>query len=551
MSKWGLLVGEILWPKEFIYVIENEGCNNKFGHSYVIKYNGNIVHKNLKKSLNNVDKMLNATKSICVSLEQQRDEYDPDSLNYENKISDESTNANQILLRLSDKKQGIKEQLSKINTIQEKYDILLKNEPCYNFRFDFPYFNIQGDPLVEKIKNSYFSTRNGVINSHQNYQGNFQYSKNRTGKTKRNENSKGYRSYLYNIKIIDCDETIVGGREFIFSEDNSDNIKINKLIKEGKYIKNSIYEYKEYCKDMASCEENEESHFEGEEKESKPNGKHRKGHKGENTKNAGKNSGKNDGNNSGNNEGRNNEVTYESVGVVPYSDIIVLSKKEVGKKNKKVAGFVTPFLLNGNIKKMIENISPYNKYKFNDEMIFKSLCNIIKVMNYFEEKNIVHGNIKPSNLFISNNGFHILIGNFVPKIKLSSYYFYVINKTRTPMKYISPELLFYIKKKTNQLKKNINKNKVGNIDKYLIKNDIFCLGLSFYYIITMNEDILNHIDDSRAFQYKVNNIKSFVKKPELFFLLKNLLIYDHVHRPSWLDLSNLIAQMSKGVNNSI
>ncbi|CAD2101656.1 protein kinase, putative [Plasmodium vinckei brucechwatti] len=539
MSKWGLLVGEILWPKEFIYVIENEGCNNKFGHSYVIKYNGNIVHKNLKKSLNNVDKMLNATKSICVSLEQQRDEYDPDILNYENKISDESTNANQILLRLSDKKQGIKEQLSKINTIQEKYDILLKNEPCYNFRFDFPYFNIQGDPLVEKIKNSYFSTRNGIINSHQSYQGNFQYSKNRTGKTKRNENNKGYRSYLYNIKIIDCDETIVRGREFIFSEDNSDNIKINKLIKEGKYIKNSIYEYKEYCKDMASYEENEESHFEGEEKESNPNGKYRKGHKAENTKSSGKN------------EERNNEVTYESVGVVPYSDIIVLSKKEVGKKNKKVAGFVTPFLLNGNIKKMIENISPYNKYKFNDEMIFKSLCNIIKVMNYFEEKNIVHGNIKPSNLFISNNGFHILIGNFVPKIKLSSYYFYVINKTRTPMKYISPELLFYIKKKTNQLKKNINKNKVGNIDKYLMKNDIFCLGLSFYYIITMSEDILNHIDDSRAFQYKVNNIKSFVKKTELFFLLKNLLIYDHVHRPSWLDLSNLIAQMNKGVNNSI
>ncbi|SCM05714.1 protein kinase, putative [Plasmodium chabaudi chabaudi] len=539
MSKWGLLVGEILWPKEFIYVIENEGCNNKFGHSYVIKYNGNIVYKNLKKSLNNIDKMVNATKSICVNLEQQRDEYDPDNLNYENKISDESTNANQILLRLSDKKQGIKEQLSKINTIQEKYDIILKNEPCYNFRFDFPYFNIHGDPLVEKIKNSYFSTRNGGINPHQNYQGNLQYNKNRAGKTKRGENNKGYRSYLYNIKIIDCDETRVGGHEFIFSEDNSDNIKINKLIKEGKYIKNSIYEYKEYCKDMASYEENEGSHFEGEEQEGNPNGKHRKGHKGGST------------NNDGKNDGKNNEVTYESVGVLPYSDIIVLNKKELGKKNKEVAGFVTPFLLNGNIKRMIENVSPYNKYKFNDEIIFKSLCNIIKVMNYLEEKNIVHGNIKPSNLFISNNGFHILIGNFVPKIKLSNYYFYVINKTRTPMKYISPELLFYIKKKTNELKKNINKNKVGNIDKYLMKNDIFCLGLSFYYIVTMGEDILNHIDDSRAFQYKVNNIKSFVKKPELFFLLKNLLIYDHVHRPSWSDLSNLITQISRGMNNSI
>ncbi|EAA21640.1 hypothetical protein [Plasmodium yoelii yoelii] len=467
MSKWGLLAGEILWPKEFIYVIENEGCNNKFGHSYVIKYNGNIVQKNLKKCLNNVDKMINATKSICVNLEQQIDEYDPDNLNYENKISDESKNANQILLRLSEKKQGMKEQLSKINTIQEKFDILLKNEPSYNFRLDFPYSNFQNNPLIEKIKNSYLNTKNEIYNNwaithtnspSQNYQTyqngqngqnyqtyqTYQNGQKRGDKTKRDENKKGYRSYIYNIKVIECDETIVGGHEFIFSEDSSNNVKINKLIKEGKDIKNSIYEYKEYCKDMDNCEENEESYFEEEEKENDLNYKD------------GKN--KSTGN-------KDYEVTYETLGVVPYSDIIILNKKELDKKNKQVAGFVTPFMINGNIKKMIKNINPYNKYKFSDEMVYKNLCNIIKVMNYLQEKNIVHGNIKPTNLFISNNGFNILIGNFVPKMKLTNYYFYVINKTRACMKYISPELLLYIKKKTNKLKKNIKKNKIINIEK--------------------------------------------------------------------------------------
>lgn len=310
MSKWGSLAGEILWPKEFIYVIENEGCNNKFGHSYVIKYNGNIVQKNFKKCLNNVDKMINATKSVCANLEHQIDEYDPDNLNYENKISEESTNANQILLRLSEKKEGMKEQLSKINTIQEKYDILLKNEPSYNFRFDFPYFNIQGNPLIEKIQNSYFNTKNEVHNNwhmnnvnnpNQSYQNNFQYNKNRVGKTKHNENKKGYRSYLYNIKVIECDETIVGGHEFIFSEDNSNNIKINKLIKEGKHIKNSIYEYKEYCKDMDNYEENKEPYFE-EEKENNLNSKHRKGYKGKNKISINKSK----------NNNKDYEVTYET-----------------------------------------------------------------------------------------------------------------------------------------------------------------------------------------------------------------------------------------------
>ncbi|ETB62794.1 serine/threonine protein kinase [Plasmodium yoelii 17X] len=535
MSKWGLLAGEILWPKEFIYVIENEGCNNKFGHSYVIKYNGNIVQKNFKKCLNNVDKMINATKSICVNLEQQIDEYDPDNLNYENKISDESKNANQILLRLSEKKQGMKEQLSKINTIQEKFDILLKNEPSYNFRLDFPYFNFQNNPLIEKIKNSYLNTKNEIYNNwaithtnspSQNYQTyqNGQNGQKRGDKTKRDENKKGYRSYIYNIKVIECDETIVGGHEFIFSEDSSNNVKINKLIKEGKDIKNSIYEYKEYCKDIDNCEENEESYFEEEEKENDLNYKD------------GKN--KSTGN-------KYYEVTYETLGVVPYSDIIILNKKELDKKNKQVAGFVTPFMINGNIKKMIKNINPYNKYKFSDEMVYKNLCNIIKVMNYLQEKNIVHGNIKPTNLFISNNGFNILIGNFVPKMKLTNYYFYVINKTRACMKYISPELLLYIKKKTNKLKKNIKKNKIINIEKYLIKNDIFCLGLSFYYIISMNEDILNYINDSRMFQYKVDHLQSYIKKPELFYLLKNLLIYDHMYRPNWSDLSNIITQINK------
>ncbi|CRG95034.1 protein kinase, putative [Plasmodium gallinaceum] len=483
MSKWGLLRSKIIWPKEFVYVIENEGYENKFGYSYIVKYNGNIVQKNLKKNLNQIKKLLNITNDISQDIEKENDQYDSDDLEYNKDAAlSEIEKANQITLRLNDKKEYIEDQLSKVKTINEKFDIIIKNEPIYMFRLDCPFLNVENSSLTEYLKKEYI--RENLTKK----------KKKKSMHDKKNE-EREYKTYLYNIKIIESEETIIENREFIYCESNTESLKINTIINEGRNIQNILYEYKESCKN--TCD-NEEDKRENKNEE---------------------------------------EICYEKLSILPYSDIILLKKKHYNKEIN-IAGFLTPFILNGNIKKIIENINQYLIYAFDSNIIYKNLSNIVRLMAYLESNNIIHGNIKPTNLFISNDGYNILIGTFVPKIKLLNFYFYVIQKKKKIPKYISPELLFYLNKKIKIVK--TNKKKIKHIEKYFIKNDIFCLGLCFYYILTMKEDIINYIDAEKMFQLKVESLQNYITKPELFFLLKNMLIYNHEYRPSWSTLLNFI-----------
>ncbi|KYN97106.1 putative protein kinase [Plasmodium gaboni] len=555
MSKWNMLRNRIMWPEEFVFVIENEGNDNKFGYSYVIKYNGNIVHNNCKKHLNRVDKLLNVTHRMCENLEDENMDNNSDTFNDQN--NDEEINkANQILLRLNDEKKNIKEKLSNIKTIDEKFDIIIKKEPCYIFRIDIPNLNVEPDYLREYLKKEYYNENykdnnekkvgnhkslskydraNNQINSNNNNYYNNNYNNNNYYYGGNEE--EPYKTYLYNIKLMECEDTIIDNREFFFSEAKQCGLNINVLINEGKYIKNKLYEYKEYCvHNYNEYEENDQKN-----EENNDNNGNRCGHmkKQQSNEFIDKKNIRTQ-NKSIIDRDNKKEINYEDISVLPYSDIIILKYKNVHSESN-VAGFLTPFLLNGNIKTHIsKNVQPYIKYHFNNELIYKNLCNIIKLMCYLQDCNICHGNIKPSNLFISNDGLNILLGNFIPRLKLQNFYFFVIHKKKNIPKYISPEMFFYLNKKMSIIDTTGKKKKPKHIEKYFYKNDIFCLGLCFYYIIMMNEDILYYINDQYIFQSKVEMMQSYITKPHLFYLLRNMLIYEYKQRPDWSALSQLI-----------
>ncbi|CRH01764.1 protein kinase, putative [Plasmodium relictum] len=500
MSKWNFLRSKIIWPQEFCYVIENEGYENKFGYSYIVKYNGNIVHKNLKRNLNNIEKLLNITNDICMDIEEENNRHDSDDLEYDiDAAFSEMNKGNQIMLRLNDKKEFLQDKISKVNTINERFDIIIKNEPTFIFRLDWPFLDVESNYLTEHLKREFFKE-------------NMMKKKKKKSKNNKTSEEIKYKTYLYNIKIMESEESIIENREFFHCESNIENLKIYTIINEGKNIKNILYEYKEYCKNTYVYEEDESANEKENENEKK----------------------------------KEKEICYEKLSILPYSDIILL-KKRYFDKEINIAGFLTPFILSGNIKNMIQNIDQYLKYEFDSKMIYKNLCNIIKLMDYLENHNIIHGNIKPTNLFISNDGYNLLIGNFIPKIKLVNFYFHVIHKKKKTPKYISPELLFYLNKKIEIVK--TKKKKIKHIEKYFIKNDIFCLGLCFYYILTMKEDIINYIDSEQIFQFKVENLQKYITKPKLFFLLKDMLTYNHKHRPSWSTLLKLINDSKKKKKN--
>jgi serine/threonine protein kinase len=117
-------------------------------------------------------------------------------------------------------------------------------------------------------------------------------------------------------------------------------------------------------------------------------------------------------------------------------------------------------------------------------------------MASLEQLNVIHGSIHPANIFISNDGYTLLLAEFLPKSLFSSFcicsflsktniymsgeirrWFSDLQKgiTNVPQ-YLSPEIYQKL-----VVEKNCDIDTLENTCN-LHKHDVFCLGLAYYFI---------------------------------------------------------------------
>ncbi|EZG64223.1 putative protein kinase [Gregarina niphandrodes] len=160
---------------------------------------------------------------------------------------------------------------------------------------------------------------------------------------------------------------------------------------------------------------------------------------------------------------------------------------------------------------------------------------VFRLNALYSSYDVVHGHIKPSNLYVSSNGGSLILGDFLP----ISYVYRLLENDVIDKVYMSPEL-FKMRKTDKLLTEDIVSKDV------LHKHDLFCLGLSLYYIC------MKVAPDSKLHRSKQVHGETLLRfateRSELTHLVKQCLSWNPDERPHHANA--LSAAVSKMFNFS-
>ncbi|CAG9318047.1 unnamed protein product [Blepharisma stoltei] len=199
------------------------------------------------------------------------------------------------------------------------------------------------------------------------------------------------------------------------------------------------------------------------------------------------------------------------------------------------AFFVMDYYANGDlsneIRKRIKESRPWSEN--NLLYHFKSL---IDVHCWLQRKGLVHRDIKPGNILISNDG-DLLVADLGcaykrKTLKLENSEFTIAG---TPL-YLSPKL----REAYNIFREGLGSG-VAQHDP--IKSDVYSLGLTFLYMASLKD--LSDLTDLRNQEFKVRErIQEIGYSNRIKEMLTSMLIFDEDKRPDFVWLSNSLASVS-------
>ncbi|CAD8044039.1 unnamed protein product [Paramecium primaurelia] len=187
------------------------------------------------------------------------------------------------------------------------------------------------------------------------------------------------------------------------------------------------------------------------------------------------------------------------------------------------------------------SIRKINNRPYKEGHIWILLQQIIDPCTYLCERNIFHGDIKPSTLYLDENGCIKLCECSMFKDGLNGYQKMIQSQDKS---YLSPILL-------KQYKELIM---VPTHDPY--KSDIYSLGLTVLSVILMEEvyDCFDYVDGivlTHSLEQKFIRIKQMGYSQILIEFIKQLLLFDEQERPSWQMLKEFIDKYRDKIYNMI
>ena len=205
---------------------------------------------------------------------------------------------------------------------------------------------------------------------------------------------------------------------------------------------------------------------------------------------------------------------------------IILLKKAYYSSNKNFLNIITEYADDGDLQTKIDELKEKNekegtKAYFEEETLINWFVQICLALNYIHENKILHRDIKPSNIYLmKNNKDNIAkLGDFdVAKI-LSSTLKYAKTKVTTPQ-YLAPEII--------------------NNENYDSKADIWALGVTFYYLITLSLPFEGNNDEEMQENIRKGNKKEIPKDCKIdskfIELINEMLSFKPDERPSAEDI---------------
>ncbi|CAD8126967.1 unnamed protein product [Paramecium sonneborni] len=182
-----------------------------------------------------------------------------------------------------------------------------------------------------------------------------------------------------------------------------------------------------------------------------------------------------------------------------------------------------------------------NNKPYNEGHIWILLQQIIDPCTYLSEKNVFHGDIKPSTIYLDENGCIKLSECSLFNDGLNGYQKMIQSQDKS---YLSPSLL---KQYKELIMSPIH-------DPY--KSDVYSFGLTVLSVILMEEvyDCFDYVDGivlTDQLEQKFNRIMQMGYSQILIEFIKQLLLLDEQERPSWQMLKDFIDKYRDKIYNMI
>ncbi|CBZ54637.1 putative protein kinase (incomplete catalytic triad) [Neospora caninum Liverpool] len=214
---------------------------------------------------------------------------------------------------------------------------------------------------------------------------------------------------------------------------------------------------------------------------------------------------------------------FEEVGLVPIVYVGAIKRQHKDFKPVENAIFVRPYFKHGTVGDVIKNLAGKKKsLYYKDDLLVTNAHKFISCMAYLENGRLYHGSIHPNNIFVSDDGFRLLVGDFLPPSEFKRWMVSVAKRLASIPTFISPEY------REALATARIQKPQYYTETLSPYKNDVYAFGLVLLYLATMEEPTVtatNVIDEAQKTVHL-----------DLLSLVSAMLTFNPQERPSWKEL---------------
>eukprot|EP00914_Ancora_sagittata_P005158 GHVO01010649.1.p1 GENE.GHVO01010649.1~~GHVO01010649.1.p1 ORF type:complete len:396 (+),score=59.38 GHVO01010649.1:89-1276(+) len=218
--------------------------------------------------------------------------------------------------------------------------------------------------------------------------------------------------------------------------------------------------------------------------------------------------------------------------ILPILAVTILTRKHPMFPDSFNIAYVTPYCVNGSLESAITRICGRpDAFQFTEDLLKSNLARMLRSLYILERQNIYHGNITESNIFVSNDGNSLMLGDFVPKSEFREWISLMSNRQASLPSIPAPELI------SGREKRNINADKID-----VHKIDIYCLGVVFLHAATLEKPDPTSPNDLRRLVKKVHDNRA----SDLATLIGSMVEGDVQKRPSLKQLYNTSSKWLPG-----
>ncbi|ESS30989.1 protein kinase (incomplete catalytic triad) [Toxoplasma gondii RUB] len=221
---------------------------------------------------------------------------------------------------------------------------------------------------------------------------------------------------------------------------------------------------------------------------------------------------------------------FEDVGLVPIVYVGTIKRQHKDFKPVENAIFIRPYFKHGTVGDVIKNLAGKKKsLYYKDDLLVTNAHKFISCMAYMENCRLYHGSIHPNNIFVSDDGFRLLVGDFLPPSEFKRWMVSVAKRLSSVPTFLSPEY------REALVTARIQKPQYYTETLSPYKNDVYAFGLVLLYLATMEEPTGVNQSAKKAAR-AVERLRHKGRHEDLLSLVSAMLTFNPQERPSWKEL---------------